>query len=182
MFERGAIYMSPKTDAIEVTGRIADRYAALGGPGGSGLGFPTAPARTLTGGGRMQRFTDGVIVGPSARRVHAVRDPIRRRYMGAMDGPAGPWGHPITDTGTITGRTGLWNRFQRAVAYWSPDTGVHWFERGPLYRRYRAEGGAAGHLGFPVSDQVVTGDGHVQVRFEHGTITHDPDTGEVTVV
>lgn len=180
-FERGAIYMSPATDAVEVTGGIADVYAALGGPGGSGLGFPTAPARRLRGGGRAQRFADGVIIGPSPRRVHAVRDPIRGRYMGGMDGPSGPWGHPITSTGTIVGRTGLWNRFERAVAYWSPGTGVHWFERGPIYRRYRMEGGAAGALGFPVTDQQTTDDGREQVRFEHGTITRDPATGTVTL-
>ena len=180
-FERGAIYMSPKTAAIEVTGRIADLYAELGGPGGSGLGFPTSRVRTLPDGGRTQRFADGLIIGPSPRRVHAVREPIRRRYMGAMDGPSGPWGYPITDTGTIMGKAGLWNRFQHVVAYWSPDAGVHWFERGPIYRRYRTHGGAAGPLGFPVTDQHTTGDGRQRVRFQHGTITHDPDTGTVTV-
>lgn len=81
-YERGAIYaiyMSPTTGAIEVTGRIADLYAELGGPGGSGLGFPTARVRTLPDGGRSQRFVDGLIIGPSPRGVHAVREPIRRR-------------------------------------------------------------------------------------------------------
>jgi uncharacterized protein with LGFP repeats len=58
---------------------------------------------------------------------------------------------------------------------------VHWLERGAIYRRYRAEGGAAGPLGFPVTDQHTTDDGRLRVRFQHGTFTLDPDTAAVTV-
>ncbi|CAN5921664.1 hypothetical protein BH23ACT10_BH23ACT10_14670 [soil metagenome] len=180
-FEHGAIYRSSATDPVAVLGRIARVFVDRGGPGGSGLGFPVSAQRPLVGGGRTQRFEDGLIIGPSAQRVFVVREPIRRRYMGQMDGPDGVWGFPITHTGEIIGKDGLWNRFQRAVVYWSPQTGAHWFERGTIYRRYRVEGGAAGRLGFPTSDQDVTPDGLQRVVFEHGTITYDPESGRVTV-
>ncbi|MBW3604954.1 MAG: hypothetical protein KY460_08590 [Actinobacteria bacterium] len=182
-FERGAIFDSPDTDAVAVLGRIATVYLERGGPGGSGLGFPVAPHRSVDGGGgRKQRFEDGLIIGPSPRRVFVVREPIRRRYMGEMDGPSGPWGYPITHTGEIVDKDGLWNRFQRAVVYWSPQTGSHWFERGTIYRRYRIEGGASGRLGFPIADQDVTPDGLQRVTFEHGAITYEPESGAVEVI
>jgi uncharacterized protein with LGFP repeats len=113
--------------------------------------------------------------------VFIVREPIRRRYMGEMDGPDGPWGHPITDSGEIVGRAGLWNRFQHAVVSWSPETGARWFERGMISRRYRVEGGASGWLGVPTTDQQVTSDGRQVVTFENGTIAYDPESGAVEV-
>ncbi len=180
-FERGAIFISSDTDAIAVRGSILSVYLDLGGPHGSGLGFPVATVRSLRDGGRKQRFEAGLIIGRSPRRVFAVREPIRHRYMGEMGGPDGPWGYPITHTGGIVGKDGLWNRFERAVAYWSPQTGARWFERGAIYRRYRTEGGASGWLGFPTADQDVTSDGRQRVAFQYGTISYDPVTGTVEV-
>jgi hypothetical protein len=180
-FERGSIFMSPRTDPVEVTGRFHKVFSDLGGPAGSGLGFPISPARSIDGGGRAQRFEHGEIIGPGPQRVYAVREVILRRWMDDAGGPAGPWGYPITHTGEITGKDGLWNRFEDVVAYWSPGTGVHWFARGPIYTRYRHEGGASGWLGFPTTDQASPS-GLRQVTFEHGVIAHDPRTGETEVV
>jgi uncharacterized protein with LGFP repeats len=179
-FQRGAIFVSPRTEPVEVTGSVLRVLKDLGGPVRSGLGFPLSLARTLSSGAYRQRFEHGVIIGPSRRRVYAVRGAIRDRWMGEMDGPAGPWGYAITSTGEIDGRGGLWNRFERGVVYWSPDTGVQWFARGPIYRRYRNEGGAGGWLGFPTADQT-TAQGHQRVTFQHGTIVYDTQTGDITV-
>jgi hypothetical protein len=178
-FERGAIFMSPDTNAVEVTGRVLDVYSDLGGPDGSTLGFPVSPARTLSDGTHRQRFQHGVVIGPNRRRVYAVHDVIRERWTG-LGGQSGPWGYPVDHTRPAAG-TGRWTGFEHVVAYWSHDIGAHWMARGPIYQRYRTEGGAAGHLGFPVSDQTTTPGGLVEVRFERGVITHDPRTDETTV-
>ena len=178
-FQRGAIFMSTETDAVEVTGRILDVYSGLGGPGGSELGFPVSPARSLSDGTYRQRFQHGVVIGPNRRRVYAVHDVIRQRWMADAGGQSGPWGYPVDHTRPAA-EVGRWTGFQHVVAYWSPRTGVHWIARGPLYRRYRVEGGAAGWLGFPVADQTTTPGGVLELRCEHGVITHDPRSDETT--
>jgi hypothetical protein len=178
-FEHGAIFMSPRTDPIEVTGRILEVYLGLGGPGGSTLGFPVSPAESLSDGTYRQRFAKGVIIGPGPRRVYAVHDVFRRRWMGE-NGPSGPWGYPVDHTQPAAG-TGMWSGFAHVVAYWSAGTGVHWIARGPIYTRYRVEGGSRGSLGFPITDQTTTPAGLAEVRFEHGVITHDPRNDETTV-
>jgi hypothetical protein len=179
-FERGAIFMSPRTDAVEVTGRALTVYENAGGSSGP-YGFPVTAMARISTGGRKQRFEGGLLIGPNPRRIVAVRDVIRHRWMGEMKGQTGPWGFAVNSTGGITGREGLWNAFQHAIVYWSPETGVRWFSRGPIYRQYRREGGAAGRLGFPTADERTVSDGRVQVTFQHGVITHDPRTGETTV-
>ena len=179
-FEHGAIFASPRTDAVAVVGRALAVFRAAGGTAGP-LGFPVTAMQRMKTGGRKQRFEGGLLIGPHPRRVVAVREPIRQRWMGEMNGPQGPWGFARNSSGEITGRTGLWNAFDHAIVYWSPDTGVHWFPRGPVYQRYRREGGAAGWLGFPTADQRTLADGRVRVTFEHGVITHDPGSGATTV-
>jgi uncharacterized protein with LGFP repeats len=179
-FEHGAIYLSPDAKAVEVTGAVLRVYKRLGGPGGSRLGFPVSPASGRSDGSYRQRFEHGVIVGPNRRRVYAVRDEIRGRWVGEAGGLKGSWGYPVGHT-EVASEVGLWNGFQHVVAYWSDRTGVHWMGRGPIYRRYRMEGGSAGQLGFPVIDQTTTSAGLLRVRFENGTITHDPRSGETTV-
>jgi len=179
-FERGAIFMSPRTDAVEVTGRALTVYENAGGSAGP-YGFPVTPMAKISTGGRKQRFEGGLLIGPNPRRVVAVRDAIRHRWMGEMKGQTGPWGFAVNSTGGITGKEGMWNAFQHAIVYWSPETGVRWFSRGPIYRQYRREGGAAGRLGFPTADERTVSGGRVQVTFQHGVITHDPRTGETTV-
>ncbi|HSK92142.1 MAG TPA: hypothetical protein VK875_12600 [Euzebyales bacterium] len=180
-FERGAIFMSPRTDPVEITGRFHRVYANTGGPDGSRLGFPTSAAVPLSDGGRRQRFERGVIIGPRPQRVHAVHGAIWRHWITTEGGPQGRWGYPVRNIGAISGKDGFWCAFQRAIAYWSEATGVHWFPPGPIYTRYRREGGAAGRLGFPTSDLTTSG-GTQRVTFEHGVITHDPrrDATEVT--
>jgi hypothetical protein len=162
-----------------VTGRILEVYLGLGGPGGSTLGFPVSPAESLSDGTYRQRFAKGVIIGPGPRRVYAVHDVFRRRWMGE-NGPSGPWGYPVDHTQPAAG-TGMWSGFAHVVAYWSAGTGVHWIARGPIYTRYRVEGGSRGSLGFPITDQTTTPAGLAEVRFEHGVITHDPRNDETTV-
>ncbi|HVM19129.1 MAG TPA: hypothetical protein VM307_04145 [Egibacteraceae bacterium] len=179
-FQRGDIYMSPRTAPREVTDAILTAYRALGGPAGSKIGFPTHVAQLFDGGGRMQRFERGVIAGPNARRVHRVRNAIadRWRQEGAN---TSPWGYPIGHTEDVPGAPGWESPFQRAVVFWSKATGPRWL-RGRVLRRYRNEGGPAGWLGFPVTDLQTSDAGVHSVTFQGGTIAYDPATNQETVV
>lgn len=178
-FQRGSIFMSPDTDAVEVTGQVLSVYRSRGGPAGSKLGFPVSPAQSMPDGGRRQRFEDGLIIGPGARKVYAVRGAILQRWTGEARGPEGPWGYPVTHTQEVVDTDSLWTRFEHVVVYWSRNTGVHWMARGPIYTRYREKGGAKGPLGFPVADQTTSAGLH-QMTFEHGVITYDPRNDETT--
>jgi hypothetical protein len=90
---------------------VAERYLALGGPGGL-LGFPTAPAAALTtaAGGIEQVFTGGHIYFATATGAHAVSGAILVRYLG-LGGTESYLGYPRDDT-TVTA-DGFANTFYR---------------------------------------------------------------------
>jgi hypothetical protein len=179
-FEKGAIYMSPRTPAIAVRGAILALFENRGGPAGTNLGFPTDTAVRLDDGGRLQRFEDGIIAGPSADNLFIVRGDIADRHR-EEGGVAGPWGYPTADTQAVEGTEGLVSPFTTRTAFWSAATGAHWLS-GAILERYLAEGGPAGPLGFPLTDVVFAPDGTQSATFERGTITHDPSTGHTEVV
>ena len=155
-------------------------FESRGGPSGTRIGFPVNPLRRFDDGGRLQRFERGIIAGPASRGVFIVRRQIEERHR-ASGGVEGPWGYPVTHTTAIAGTDGLVCRFQTRTAFYSPATGAHWLN-GPILSRYREEGGAAGHLGFPITDVEQAPNGTHSATFERGVITYDPDTGEVDVV
>lgn len=180
-FQGGAIFHSSDTPAVDVSGAILRLYRDLGGPRDSDLGYPTAPETIYDDGGRSQQFERGLIGGPSVSGVHMVRNVIEQRYS-ATGGAQGAWGHPTDSTQRPPGLAfGLESRFQNVKAYWSHATGVRAIH-GPVLRRYREEGGPAGVLGFPETDVHTFPSGAQRVRFERGTITYDPVTGDTTVV
>ena len=179
-FENGAIYQSGATAAIEVLGATLDVYRANGGPRGP-LGFPLRSARRYDDGGLVQDFERGLIAGPGARRIFAVRKEIETRYR--QEGfVGGRWGYPNTDTERVAGaRRGMESGFQHVTAYWSEATGARWLN-GPIRTRYRAEGGPAGTLGYPTSDVETVSATMQRSTFEKGVITYDTTTGETQVV
>jgi hypothetical protein len=179
-FQRGAIYSSADTDAVEVRGSILEVFTQLGGPRGSTLGFPTKPRNVFADGGRQQRFERGIIAGPSAGRVFAVRQQIEERFS-RSGGADGPWGYPTSHTQPIPGTAGLESRFETRTAFWKSATGTRWLN-GPILQRYRQEGGPNGSLGFPTSDVRTAATGVQRATFEHGAITYDPATDTTTVL
>ena len=182
-FQNGAIYISGRTDPVEVMGAILEVFQARGGPADSHLGFPLRPVRSFDDGGRIQDFERGLIAGRSPRRVYAVREQIEQRYR-AEGGISGDWGYPTSHTERVEGaRRGMASWFVNVTAYWSEDTGTRWLN-GQVRRRYREEGGPASYLGYPASD--VTTDpttGAQQATFESGhAIVYDPTTDTTTIV
>ena len=179
-FEKGAIYMSRRTPAVDLSGYVLDVFEDRGGPNGSRLGFPTANVEQREDGGWLQPFETGVISGPRPRSLFAVFGEVATRYA-EEGGPDGYWGYPHAHTRMIPRTSGVDSPFANGTAYWSPTTEVRWLS-GPVLLRYYEEGGPAGALGFPVSDLVTTPDGRQSATFERGTIAYDPATGQTEVV
>ena len=181
VFQSGAIFQSADTPAVEVTGALLRLLRRRGGPAGSGLGFPVLPRERLNDGTVLQRFTDGAITGPRPREAVAIRGATFARWEaeGAVDSP---WGLPTGHTDRVAGTDGERTPFTTVVVYWEDLAGVHWLTD-PIEQRYQSEGGPAGALGFPVTDEATDpATGRRQVTFEHGVITYDPATGQTEVV
>ena len=82
------------TNAIAVSGSIADKYYSLGGSKGS-LGNPAAAVETLAGGGRWQRFEHGAILAPP-QGVFALYGPIWAKFQ--AEGGVAKLGLPRSDS------------------------------------------------------------------------------------
>lgn len=179
LFARGALYWSPQTGAVPVTGRIYLDYEQLG-EGASAIGLPLAAADAISG-GRVQRFQAGKMFlrqgGTNAFEVHGS---ILAKYE-ATGGPA-RWGFPTTHEsdvrrdGAVLGKV---SEFERATIYWSTGTPAC-IVYGAIRDRYRGtpgdagpgEGGPLGDLGFPTSDESdVPGVAGARYNsFQHGSI------------
>ncbi len=160
-FERGVAYWSGATGAHFVSGDIFGAFGRYGWQGGF-LGFPTSdevPGK----GGAYQRFAGGVIYrGPGG--AHPVWGDLLSAY-GRNGWQDGSMGYPIGD---VTGTPGgVYQRFERGVAYWSGATGAH-FVTGRFLGRYGADGWQGGARGFPKTDEYVDR-GVVRQDFQHGS-------------
>ena len=160
-FERGVAYWSGATGAHFVSGDIFGAFGRYGWQGGF-LGFPTSdevPGK----GGAYQRFAGGVIYrGPGG--AHPVWGDLLSAY-GRNGWQDGSMGYPIGD---VTGTPGgVYQRFERGVAYWSGATDAH-FVTGRFLGRYGADGWQGGARGFPKTDEYVDR-GVVRQDFQHGS-------------
>lgn len=100
----GAIYYSKDTGAHVMYGAILERYKALGGPAGSGLGFPkNDESDTGDGTGRFNDFS-----APEGASMYWTpqwgASLIRGRVLEAWrqsGGVTGPFGYPSADTSVV---------------------------------------------------------------------------------
>ena len=165
-FERGVVYWSGATGAHFVSGDVLGAFGRYGWQGGF-LGFPTSD-EVAGKGGAYQRFAGGVIYrGPGG--AHPVWGDMLSAY-GRNGWQDGAMGYPIGD---VTGTPGgLYQRFERGVAYWSGATGAH-FVTGRFLGRYGADGWQGGARGFPKTDEYVDR-GVVRQDFQHGSYWDGP--------
>lgn len=171
-FEAGAIYASGRIGTQSLPKIYADRYAALGGPGGSGLGYPlrsTEPSR--------QAFEYGLLVRVGDR-VHALRGSIARRYD-ALGFGSGPWGEPRSDQDRI----GSVDRavFTGATVFAGPDMAPGALTE-PVLSAYLDAGGPSGSLGPPTGDSFRTRAGRHRGDFRGGALEVDPVTAMVRLL
>ena len=137
---------------------IGERYAALGGAGGT-LGAPTSPLRSY-GSGKFRDFQGGSVYWSKATGAHVVTGATLARYRGA-GGPASPLGWPLSDTlPSEVGPLGAtYAVFAGGRLYAGAADPVAWqLLNGPVLTGWLERGSIAGPLGLPLADPVaVTG-------------------------
>jgi len=162
---------------------IDDKYFALGGPGGF-LGNPVDAGAgsiemdTADGRGRTRDFEGGSIYFKPQTGAHEVHGDIRIKWA-QLGGVRGFLGFPVTDElGTPDGR-GRFNHFEGGSIYWTPQTHAHEVH-GAIKEKWASMGFERSRLGYPISDEKKTSDGHGRFSdFEGGRIFWTPEGGAV---
>ena len=98
-FVDGSIYWFPLLGAYIVSGVIKDKWVELGAEGGP-LGYPTADAENLEGGGVRGRFQYGMIHYLPGRGAHYLYGPLLQKWNDS-GAEHGPYGYPVEDPYTI---------------------------------------------------------------------------------
>lgn len=171
-FRSGTAYWSPDTGAHALFGRIAGRYAELGGPSGW-LGFPTTgELRTPDGVGRYVHFENGSIYWTHGTGAYAIpRDMVA--HWGTQGWETGTLGYPVAEAREVNG--GFVQEFQGGWVVRTPEGDNHWV-RGVIADKYGELDTADSALGFPTSDEKLIRGGAFQ-EFENGNIYWSPSTG-----
>jgi hypothetical protein len=141
---------------------------------------PEKPA-FITGAGQPVAFHAGpngdvTYADIGSGNIYRLRTAIDAKYA-ALAHPVRLLGRPAGAEFGVAGGQG--RRYVHGAIYWSRPTGAHEVH-GRILLRYRAVGGAAGCLGFPVTD-VRPVDGGLRSRFVHGVIRYRVATGRVLV-
>jgi uncharacterized protein with LGFP repeats len=180
-FEHGAIYFSPSTGAHAVHGGIYSKYLSAGGPAYYGL--PTFDEREFVN--TVSRYQEFKV--PGSKFVNAIYwSPAHGAHLiygeiyGEFVNPAAAvnyqgqgidfvLGALTSDEENVPGVSGArMNTFENGAIYWSPTAGAH-IVAGGFYTAYQQDGGSAGFLGLPTSDETHNANG-VVIDFQHGNI------------
>jgi uncharacterized protein with LGFP repeats len=175
-FVGGAIYWSPATPASAVYGTMLDRYVLFGGPA-SPLGYPISDEARAPGGGRFNFFQRGAIFWRADLGAFEVHGTIYQRWS-ALRREVGLLGYPVANEQAMAG--GAMSRFEHGRIYSSAASGAHEVH-GPILDRYLADGGPAGALGFPTTDQYAV-EGGARSDFQRGSIVWDEATATTSVI
>ncbi|MGB8649936.1 MAG: hypothetical protein WCD35_04660 [Mycobacteriales bacterium] len=175
-FQHGRISWHPSTGAHLIGERIAARYADVGAEGGR-LGYPVRDELAPATGVAAALFQHGRVVWSSSTGAIELYDVLADAYA-RSGAETGPLGLPIAYEEQVTG--GRVSRCQTGRIS-AGDPGAFW-TRGPITDRYVELGAEAGALGWPTTDEYRPTDTTRRNDFQHGSITYDETTGDVTVV
>lgn len=151
---------------------IAARAAMLG----VGLTGAAISGCEAVPGGHRVRYEHADMYFSPAGGAHELYGAVRDKY-GALGGPGGDLGLPLTGIQHTPDGQGRCAHFTGGSVYWHPDTGPMAL-RGALREAWGAAGWERGPLGYPTSDELTTG--HQPQRryatFQNGVLLA-PDTG-----
>jgi uncharacterized protein with LGFP repeats len=183
IYEKGAIYYSPKTDAHVIYGPIKEKWLELGAEGGF-LGYPITD--TLQAGifnsdvisdkpGYYNYFEHGAIYWSEQTGAHEIHGAILSKWE--EKGGEGTLGYPLTDESITPDKIGRYNHFENGSIYWTPATGAHTIG-GKIRDKWASIGWEKSFLGYPTTDMTQTwsgyDDGNIHIgyfnHFEHGSI------------
>ena len=166
VYERGRLAWTPEGGAVNLSGAIGPAWASSGGPS-SALRYPIQNERSVPG-GAVQNFQGGQFFWSPSTGAHFVFGGIKGTWE-QMGGSQGYLGFPLTNEQYGFRSGGAVQEFMRGAVTWSPSTNTH-VVIGGIFGTWKANGGAAGRLGFPVTGEYPIKGGAAQ-RFEAGTIT-----------
>lgn len=174
-FDSVTAYWRSETGVGYVFGGIRSAYHAEGGASGY-LGFPIAGEVTQDSWAR-QSFEHGSAYWSAETSTVFTRGAIHDAYL-QSGGYEGRYGYPLTSE--VSEHGGVRQEYQNnATAYWSSASGAG-FVRGGIGSTYKSLGGPASFLGFPVGEEVTTGDWARQ-EFQRGILYWSQQTGVVVV-
>lgn len=167
-FERGMIVDGNiNNDMYAVYGEFYLRYLDLMNV----IGQPTEQQGDSPGGGRAQKFQFGELHQGPAGTFVLIGDVVEK--WKALGAGASWLGHPMSDNEAILSNGGLLGRsahFEHGAVYFNETAGTWAVEEGMLGTYEKNNGGAAGWLGFPIADPVVTSAGDHYTDFQNGVI------------
>ena len=174
----GSVYSSVAGTFV-VAHAIRDRYFAAGGAAGP-LGWPTgAETCGLAAGGCSQAFSGGTIYWMPGDVARITTPDLFAAYA-AAGGPAGILGTSRSDAIAISANGGGNGQAFANGSIFSKASRGAFPVTGGIRDAYFARGGAAGHLGWPVTAAVCAGaSGPCRQGFEFGTIEWSSATGPV---
>jgi uncharacterized protein (TIGR03437 family) len=164
--------------AYIVSGAVLARYQALNGPLGP-LGYPSSDQSP----GGTQLFSNSNALAGAPVRV--VSGPVLSKWAatGYETGPAGAPASDVASFSTFAASSGMMQTFANGAIYAATAgirSGQAYLVGGLILSGYLADGGPAGELGMPTSDEFVSAGVHQQ-NFEGGTVTYAPGAGAATV-
>ena len=163
-FEHGVGYWSPATGAQFVGEPVLSVWGAYGYQTGS-MGYPRSGGVAGVGGSRHQIFEGGIAYWRPGGRVSFIHGSILNAW--AASGWERSWLGLPTSNETASTKGGVFQRFERGVAYWSPATGAQ-FVGEPVLSVWGAYGYQTGSMGYPRSGGVAGVGGSRHQIFEGG--------------
>ena len=163
-FEHGVGYWSPATGAQFVGEPVLSAWGAYGYQTGS-MGYPRSAGVAGVGGSRHQIFEGGIAYWRPGGRVSFIHGSILNAWAAA--GWERSWLGLPTSNETASTKGGVFQRFERGVAYWSPATGAQ-FVGEPVLSAWGAYGYQTGSMGYPRSAGVAGVGGSRHQIFEGG--------------
>ncbi|MBS3182064.1 LGFP repeat-containing protein [Leucobacter manosquensis] len=164
---------------IEVSGAEFRAYRAAE-TAGEPLGLVTAPKRSYTanGGGDLTQFERGIITTErKSQKTSYITGAHFQHYNDVLGGIYGDYGFPVANPRAYAvnggGTLQLFQNGLQIVADGSSTVAAMSYTS-PVYARYNdQEGGIYGWLGFPIADEVRSGDGARTQQFQNGTVVVD---------
>ena len=163
-FEHGVGYWSPATGAQFVGEPVLSAWGAYRYQTGS-MGYPRSGGVAGVGGSRHQIFEGGIAYWRPGGRVSFIHGSILNAW--AASGWERSWLGLPTSNETASTKDGVFQRFERGVAYWSPATGAQ-FVGEPVLSAWGAYGYQTGSMGYPRSGGVAGVGGSRHQIFEGG--------------
>ena len=176
-FEHGVGYWSPATGAQFVGEPVLSAWGAYGYQTGS-MGYPRSGGVVGVGGSRHQIFEGGIAYWRPGGRVSFIHGSILNAWAAA--GWERSWLGLPTSNETASTKGGVFQRFERGVAYWSPATGAQ-FVGEPVLSAWGAYGYQTGSMGYPRSGGV-TGVGGSRHQIFEGGIAYWRPGGRVSFI